>query len=59
MTATTHPDYFHATRRDPTKPNHDPCVCGGIRHWHAVKPHGCDDCPCTEFVLLEQTAGQE
>ena len=42
---TKHPDY--------PSPNGDPqgdrCVCGGIRHWHAVAPYGCDDCDCTEF----------
>ena len=42
----THPDY--------PPPNGDPsgdrCICGGIRHWHAVAPYGCDDCPCTEFT---------
>lgn len=38
----------------PVRPGHpemDRCVCGGVRHWHGVAPYGCDDCPCTEFVL--------
>jgi len=34
-------------------PAMDRCTCGGVRHWHAVAPYGCDDCECTEFVLDE------
>ena len=47
----------HPTYRAPDEPGLDPrgdrCVCGGIRYWHAVAPHGCDDCPCTEFEETE------
>ena len=45
MPSTPHPGYHP----DETKPGGDRCVCGGIRHWHAPAPWGCDDCPCTEF----------
>lgn len=31
-------------------PQGDRCVCGGIRHWHARAPYGCDDCDCTAFT---------
>jgi hypothetical protein len=43
---TAHPDY-------PTGPSPelDRCTCGGVRHWHARAPYGCDDCPCAQFVL--------
>ena len=34
-------------------PAMDRCTCGGVRHWHAVVPYGCDDCGCTEFILDE------
>lgn len=40
-----HPDY-HA---DPSIAEGARCVCGGIRHWHAAPPYGCDDCDCIEF----------
>ena len=45
----THPDYpiRHGV------PAMDRCKCGGVRHWHAMPPYGCDDCACTEFVLDE------
>jgi len=44
-----HPDYpiRHGI------PSMDRCICGGVRHWHAVAPYGCDDCPCEEFTLDE------
>ena len=44
-----HPDYpiRHGV------PAMDRCVCGGVRHWHAPAPHGCDDCPCEDFELDE------
>ena len=29
----------------------DRCVCGGVRHWHAREPYGCDDCDCKQFSL--------
>lgn len=29
----------------------DRCKCGGVRHWHAIAPRGCDDCECREFVV--------
>jgi hypothetical protein len=47
--AKTHPDYpiRHGI------PAMDRCICGGVRHWHAVAPYGCDDCECTEFTLNE------
>ena len=41
-----HPQYEEGLSDDPRG---DRCVCGGIRNWHAPSPHGCDDCPCTEF----------
>lgn len=48
----THPDY--------PPPNGDPsgdrCICGGIRHWHAVAPYGCDDCDCTGFLTPTDAA---
>ena len=34
-------------------PAMDRCKCGGVRHWHAMPPYGCDDCDCAEFVLDE------
>ena len=43
---TTHPDYPPHNG----DPQADRCVCGGIRHWHAVAPYGCDDCDCIEFT---------
>lgn len=46
---TTHPDYPPHNG----DPQTDRCVCGGIRHWHAVDPHGCDDCDCTSFQSSE------
>ena len=45
----THPDYPPHNG----DPEADRCVCGGIRHWHAVAPYGCDDCDCTEFHPIE------
>ena len=45
-----HPNY-PVRKGDPAL---DRCVCGGVRHWHAVEPHGCDDCPCDEFRLDEE-----
>jgi hypothetical protein len=47
--AKKHPDYpiRHGI------PAMDRCICGGVRHWHAVAPYGCDDCECTEFTLNE------
>ena len=48
-----HPDY--PVR--PGNPAMDRCTCGGVRHWHALAPRGCDDCDCREFVLdAEATA---
>ncbi len=41
-----HPDY--PIRRHDREM--DRCVCGGVRHWHAKEPHGCDDCECEGFV---------
>lgn len=30
------------------------CTCGGVRHFHAPAPNGCDDCEeCSEFTLAE------
>lgn len=46
MTTAPHPDY----PQDRGNPQGDRCVCGGIRYWHAVAPHGCDDCGCTQFI---------
>lgn len=34
-------------------PAMDRCICGGVRHWHAVEPNGCDDCDCEAFYLDE------
>ena len=34
-------------------PQADRCICGGIRHWHAVAPYGCDDCDCNTFLALD------
>ena len=34
-------------------PAMDRCICGGVRHWHALAPNGCDDCDCEEFALDE------
>ena len=48
-TETQHPDY-PVRRGDPPM---DRCVCGGVRHWHAPVPRGCDDCDCVEFVIAE------
>lgn len=50
-----HPDYSRVSGRWTTDMNHGvpgdtKCVCGGIAHWHAPSPDGCDDCPCTRFV---------
>lgn len=51
-----HPDYgpgpqsidmYHGV------PGNTRCVCGGIAHWHAVAPHGCDDCRCERFISAE------
>lgn len=50
---TSHPIY---SPTDGTDPNGDRCVCGGIRYWHAVDPHGCDDCDCTSFRLRTDRA---
>ena len=49
MTEQTHPEYpiRHGA------PAMDRCKCGGVRHWHAMAPYGCDDCACTGFVLDE------
>ena len=44
-----HPDYSNSAPRGTSAG--DRCVCGGVRYWHAKAPYGCDDCPCTEFVL--------
>lgn len=44
-----HPDYPPHNG----DPQADRCICGGIRHWHAVAPYGCDDCDCTEFRAEE------
>ena len=43
----THPDYSACTF---PPGGGDRCVCGGVRHWHAAPPYGCDDCKeCTAF----------
>lgn len=34
-------------------PAMDRCICGGVRHWHAESPNGCDDCDCEAFYLDE------
>lgn len=43
-------------------PAMDRCICGGVKHWHADPPLGCDDCVCEKFsrqmhVLPSRTAG--
>lgn len=49
-----HRDYSIGGRR-PGDPTLDACVCGGIRHLHAGRPFGCDDCEdCEEFVLADE-----
>jgi hypothetical protein len=48
-TETQHPDYPIRRGDQPM----DRCVCGGVRHWHAPVPRGCDDCNCVEFVIAE------
>jgi hypothetical protein len=45
----THPDYSRCEWADPA--SGDQCECGGVRHWHAKTPLGCDDCSCAEFRL--------
>jgi len=43
----THPDYSACTF---PPGGGDRCACGGVRHWHASPPYGCDDCKeCTAF----------
>ena len=37
-------------------PQADRCVCGGIRHWHAIAPYGCDDCSCEAFTGVDAAA---
>ena len=49
---THHPDYPPANG----DPQGDRCICGGIRHWHAVAPYGCDDCDCRAFLSTEDAA---
>ena len=44
-----HPDYPPPSG----DPQGDRCICGGIRHWHAVAPYGCDDCDCAEFTRYD------
>jgi hypothetical protein len=63
-------DYGISTLADLDRPSHpdysgrtfppgggDRCTCGGVRHWHAKPPSGCDDCECSEFTAapLEPT----
>ena len=49
---TTHPDYPPANG----DPQGDRCICGGIRHWHAIAPYGCDDCDCRSFLTPDDAA---
>lgn len=48
-----HPDYrpvaAYAVNNIHGVSGNTPCTCGGIAHYHAIAPHGCDDCSCTEF----------
>ena len=46
MIPVDHPTYSPVDKNDKRG---DRCTCGGIRYWHAVDPHGCDDCDCTSF----------
>lgn len=49
-TPVPHPDY----RSDPNTFSGERCECGGIRHWHAPSPYGCDDCDCTAFTPVRE-----
>lgn len=50
----THPDYSECQF---PPGGGDRCVCGGVRHWHAKAPYGCDDCKsCSEFRPIEDAA---
>ena len=49
MIPVDHPTYSPVDKNDKRG---DRCTCGGIRYWHAVEPHGCDDCDCTSFRLV-------
>ena len=40
-------------------PAMDRCKCGGVLHWHAAAPYGCDDCDCAGFVLDEDWRAPE
>ena len=55
MTEQTHPDY--PIRHGVPVMAH--CTCGGVRHWHAAAPYGCDDCDCAGFVLDEDWCAPE
>jgi len=49
QTLLPHPDHGRIDGEPRANGGDDPCVCGGTRYFHALAPHGCDDCDCEAF----------